>query len=316
LKVAEQKNKKVKYPLKALLFYLFIFLPIIIFVLLQKITTKMLKFVSFGSGSSGNCYYLGTATDGLLVDIGVGIRTLKKHSKEYGVSLSSVRRILITHDHADHIKSVGAFSFDYDVPVYATEKVHGGIVHNYCVQRKIAAQHKRLLEPGLTMQLGDFKVTPFTVPHDATENVGFRIEAEGITFVIITDAGCVTEAMGRQIADADYLVIEANHDVEMLQGGPYPQYLKERIHSAIGHLSNADCGKALAENMTERLKHVWLCHLSEENNHPELARKTVDTILRSYGIIPGKDLELEVLKRKIPSGPYELGTKNIELSLF
>ena len=266
----------------------------------------MLRFISFGSGSSGNCYYLGTATDGLLIDIGVGIRTLKKHARDYGISLGSVQHVLITHDHADHIKSVGAFSHDYHVPVYATEKVHMGIDHNYCVQRKLASEYKRLLRTGETFQIGDFSVTPFYVPHDANENVGYQIEANGVTFVIITDAGSFTEDMKKRIGLANYLVIEANHDVEMLQSGPYPQYLKERIISPNGHLSNTDCGKILAENMTERLKHVWLCHLSEENNHPELARKTVEATLRSYGIIPGKDIQLEVLKRKMPSEIYEL----------
>ena len=266
----------------------------------------MLKFISFGSGSSGNCYYLGTATDGLLVDIGVGLRTLKKYARDYGISLNSVQRILITHDHADHIKSVGAFSHDYNVPVYATEKVHAGIEINYCVQRKLLKELKLFLEPRTTVRLGDFLVTPFLVPHDANENVGYKIEVEGVVFVIITDAGSVTEEMKGFIGEANYLVIEANHDVEMLQDGPYPQYLKERIISPNGHLSNKECGQVLAENMTERLKHVWLCHLSEENNHPELARKTVDAILRSYGIIPGKDIQLEVLKRKMPSEVYEL----------
>ncbi len=266
----------------------------------------MLKFISFGSGSSGNCYYLGTATDGLLIDIGVGIRTLKKNARDYGVSLASVRKILITHDHADHIKSVGSFSHDYNVPVYATEKVHDGIDTNYCVQRKLTSEHRKMIVPDETFVLGDFKITPFFVPHDASENMGYEIEAEGVTFVIITDAGSVTEEMKEHIANANYLVFEANHDVEMLQSGPYPQYLKSRILSPIGHLSNTDCGKTLAENMTEKLKHVWLCHLSEENNHPELARKTVEATLRSHGIIPGKDIQLEVLKRKVPSEVYQL----------
>ena len=266
----------------------------------------MLKFISFGRGSSGNCYYLGTATDGLLIDIGVGIRTLKKNARDYGVSLASVRKILITHDHADHIKSVGSFSHDYNVPVYATEKVHDGIDTNYCVQRKLTSEHRKMIVPGETFVLGDFKITPFFVPHDASENMGYEIEAEGVTFVIITDAGSVTEEMKEHIANANYLVFEANHDVEMLQSGPYPQYLKSRILSPIGHLSNTDCGKTLAENMTEKLKHVWLCHLSEENNHPELARKTVESVLRSYGIVTGTDLQLEVLKRNSPTGPYEL----------
>lgn len=276
------------------------------FVLLQKITIIMLKFVSFGSGSSGNCYFLYTGTDGLIIDIGVGIRTLKKHFRDYGLSLSSIHYVLITHDHADHIKSVGSISHDYHLPIYATAKVHDGIDRNYCVARKLTRDMKRLIVPGEPLQLGSFHVTPFTVPHDASENVGYQIKACGVTFCIITDAGCITEEMCSYISQADYLVIEANHDSEMLLHGPYPQYLKERIQSPMGHLSNHDCARALAENMSEGLKHVWLCHLSEENNHPELARKTVESTLRSYGIIVGKDLQMEVLKRRTPSGIYEL----------
>lgn len=266
----------------------------------------MLKFISFGSGSSGNCYYLGTATDGLMIDVGVGLRSLKKHCRDYGLQLSSVHRLLITHDHADHIKSVGSFSYEYDVPVYATRQVHQGIDHNYCIQRKVADEKKMMLELNQPVSLGDFTIEAFPVPHDASENVGYEIRVEDITFVIITDVGAITDDIKERISHANYLVIEANHDVEMLKSGPYPEYLKKRILSGSGHLSNEDCGKALAENMTERLRHVWLCHLSEENNHPELARKTVEAILRSYGIIPGKDIELEVLRRQMPSEIYEL----------
>ena len=266
----------------------------------------MLKFISFGSSSSGNCYYLGTATDALIIDIGVGIRTLKKHCKDYGIQLSSVHHVLITHDHADHLKSVGSFSYDYKVPVYATKLVHKGIDHNYCITRKVPDELRHEITPGETITIGDFTVKAISVPHDASENVGYEIQAEGITFVIITDVGSITEDIKESISHANYLVLEANHDIEMLKNGPYPVYLKNRILSGSGHLSNTECGTALAENMTEDLHHVWLCHLSEENNHPELARKTVETILRGYGIIPGKDLELEVLRRQLPSGVYEL----------
>ena len=267
----------------------------------------MLRFISFGSGSSGNCYYLGTATDGLMIDIGVGIRTLKKYCKDYGIQLQSVKHLLVTHDHADHIKSVGAFSYEYHVPVYATKAVHVGIDHNYCITRKVSDEMKRYVEPGKPFTVGAFHVRPFAVPHDASENVGYEIQAEGVSLVIMTDAGSVTEEMKETIARANYLVIEANHDEEMVESGPYPPYLKKRILSPSGHLSNADCGKVIAENMTESLRHVWLCHLSEENNHPELARKTVETILRSYGIVPGKDVELDVLRRQLPTGVFELG---------
>ena len=278
----------------------------IYFVLLHKIIIKMLRFISFGSGSSGNCYYLFTETEGLIIDIGVGIRTLKKQFRDYGLSLSSIHHVLITHDHADHIKSVGSISHECNLPVYATQNVHEGIERNYCVTRKLQPNMKRMLLSGKPLQLGVFRITPFSVPHDATENVGYQIEAEGVVFCIITDAGCITDEMKDYITRADYLVIEANHDVEMLLQGPYPQHLKDRIKSKTGHLSNKDCAVAIAENMKEGLKHVWLCHLSEENNHPELARKTVESVLRQYGIVVGKDVQLEVLKRKTPSGIYDL----------
>ena len=279
---------------------------VIYFVLLQKITTKMLKFISFGSGSSGNCYYLYTEKEGLIIDIGVGIRTLKKQFRDFGLSLSSIHYVLITHDHADHIKSVGSISHECRLPVYATKNVHDGIDRNFCVTRKLAPDMKRMVTVGKQLQLGDFRVTPFYVPHDATENVGYEIVADGVTFCIITDVGEITDEVRTFISRADYLVIEANHDVEMLMQGPYPQHLKERIQSKTGHLCNRDCGVAIAENMKESLKHVWLCHLSEENNHPELARKTVESVLREYGIIAGKDIQLEVLKRKTPTGIFEL----------
>lgn len=266
----------------------------------------MLKFISFGSGSSGNCYYLATSTDALLIDVGVGLRGLKKSCRDYGCSLSQIHHVLITHDHADHIKSVGSFSHDYSVPVYATKEVHEGINRNYCVTKKLVPELTCYLEKGVKRQIGEFSVTPFAVPHDSSDNVGYMIEVEDVAFCVMTDVGSVTDEMKSFIGRANYLVIEANHDIEMVQNGPYPQFLKDRILSQTGHLCNHDCGKAIAENMTEQLRYVWLCHLSEENNHPELARKTVETVLRGYGIVAGADFQLEVLKRTTPTGPYEL----------
>ena len=266
----------------------------------------MLRFISFGSGSSGNCYYLFTETDGLIIDIGVGLRTLKKQFTDYGLSLGSVCYVLITHDHADHIKSVGSLSHEYRLPVYATRMVHQGIDRNYCVARKLNPADKRFVTAGEPLQLGDFHITPFAVPHDASENLGYMVEAQGVKFCIMTDAGCVTDEMKPFISQANYLVIEANHDEEMLHNGPYPKYLKDRILGNNGHLSNTACAAALAENMTPELRQVWLCHLSEENNHPELARKTIESYLRQYGIIAGVDFQLDILKRNTPTGIFDL----------
>lgn len=267
----------------------------------------MLRFISFGSGSSGNCYFLWTEHDGLLIDVGVGIRTLKKHMRDFGVSMAQVHHVLITHDHADHIKSVGSISHDYHLPIYATKTVHRGIDQNYCVARKVDASLRHYVEPGATIQLGDFCVTPFSVPHDSSDNVGYMIEVGDVSFCLITDAGRVTEEMSHYISKAQYLVLEANHDREMLIQGPYPEYLKQRITNGTGHLNNQLCGEAIAQYAGEHLRQVWLCHLSEENNHPELARKTVESVLRSYGLVAGKDFGLEVLKRTVPTGVFELG---------
>ena len=271
-----------------------------------KITNKMLRFISFGSGSSGNSYYLYTETDSILIDVGVGIRALKKHFHNYGLRFEDVHHIFITHDHADHVKSVGSLSTDYHLPVYATRKIHVGIERNYCVRKKIAPNHVHVIEKGVPLNVGEFKVTPFGVPHDSTDNVGYFVECEGVTFCLITDVGHITEEMHDFIGRSNYLVIEANHSEEMLLQGHYPQYLKDRILGPNGHLSNVACGQALADYASPGLRHVWLCHLSEENNHPELARKTVEQILRSKGIVVGKDFELEVLRRKTPSEIYKL----------
>ena len=267
----------------------------------------MLRFISFGSGSSGNCYLLFTDTDSLLIDAGVGVRILKKHFKDFGLSLSKVKRILITHDHADHIKCVGSLSHDFLLPVFATAAVHKGIDRNYCVARKVAQELRHVMVPGECVQMGEFRVTPFSVPHDSSDNVGFQIEVGEEVFCIITDAGRVTDEMAEYISRAHHLVIEANHDREMLLQGPYPQYLKDRIRNGSGHLNNEACGEAIAQHMSDHLRNVWLCHLSEEYNHPELARKTVESVLRSYGIKTGEAFQLEVLKRTMPTGIFELG---------
>lgn len=266
----------------------------------------MLNFISFGSGSSGNCYLLYTENSGLLIDLGIGLRALKKYLREYGISVPTIGQLLVTHDHADHVKSVGKMSKDFNLPVYATRLVHQGIDNNYVVKCKILPENRRVIEVGQEEVFGDFRVRAFRVPHDSSDNVGYRIECHGVVFCVMTDVGYMTDEMKQMIRDANYLVLEANYDVEMLNAGPYPQHLKTRILGTGGHLSNEECGKALAENATLKLRHVWLCHLSEENNHPELARKTVEQILRSYGIVAGKDFELDVLKRTTPTGVFQL----------
>ncbi len=266
----------------------------------------MLKFISFGSGSSGNCYYIFNETCGILIDAGISSKKLKKHFDEYGLKLSDVKYILVTHDHADHVKSIGQISENLGLPVYATEKVHEGINHNYSVQRKIDADKKRTIYKNEDLHLGDLTITPFHVPHDSFDNIGFKITDGNVMFCLMTDIGHVTEEMEHIITEADYLVIEANHDEDMLANGSYPAFLKNRVGGENGHLSNKKCAETLLNNATARLKHIWLCHLSEENNHPELALKTVEIELRKSEKINKDILKIDVLKRNTPSDIFTL----------
>lgn len=266
----------------------------------------MLKFISFGSGSCGNCYYICVEDYGILIDTGIGIRKFKKYFSDYGLKFNTLRSIFVTHDHADHIKAVGMISGNYNLPVYATEKVHDGILRNYCVKKKVDSCNVRFIYANEAISIGDLSVTPFHVPHDSLDNVGFKIVYNDITFCLMTDIGHITEDMACMISEADYLVIEANYDKEMLWTGMYPEYLKRRVSGGNGHLSNDLCAQAIIDNASEKLRHIWLCHLSCENNHPELARKTVELALKNSGKHYFETLPVDVLKRNVPSDVYEL----------
>ena len=268
---------------------------------------KEMKFVSLGSGSSGNCYLLQAGGTSILLDAGIGIRALRKFLKDFGLSLEEdIAAVFVTHDHADHIKSVGCIACDYGKTIYATRLVHEGIACNRCLKIMVPNERKGFVEKGVPVEIGSLRITPFDVPHDSHDCVGYVVEADGVRFCLATDVGHVTEVIQEQVGLANYLVLEANHDVNMLMMGKYSQYLKDRISSDRGHLNNEQAACLLAEYATPQLRHVWLCHLSEENNHPVLARKTAEAVLRGHGIIPGVDFELDILKRKTPSQMYSL----------
>lgn len=275
--------------------------------LCSKTERKMLKFICFGSGSSGNCYYINMDGYGVLIDLGIGLRSFKRDMRNYGLSFGEIKAILVTHDHTDHVKSVGALSGEFHLPVYASDLVHQGMQRNYFMSKKIGAALRHAVVPGEEFALGPFGVLPFAVPHDSMDNCGYLITAGDTIFCLATDMGCVTDDIRAAVARAHYLVVEANYDAAMLAGGPYPAFLKRRITGGRGHMDNADTARLLAGHLSPAARRVWLCHLSEENNHPELARKTVETALLEAGKMgPGQPLQLEVLKRKVPSPLYEL----------
>ena len=263
------------------------------------------KFMSLASGSSGNCYYLATDNTAILVDAGIGIRTIKKVFKERMLNLEGIQAVLVTHDHADHIKAVGHLGEKHGIPVYTTPEIHEGMKHSYCMTERLSPERTRFIRKEETFNVGDFTITCFEVPHDGTDNVGYCMNIDGKIFSFLTDLGHITPTAAEYICKANYLVLEANYDEEMLKMGPYPQYLKERIAGPNGHMSNRETADFLAENINESLKYIWLCHLSKDNNHPELAYKTVELSLRNKGIIVGKDVQVIALKRNTPSDVYE-----------
>ncbi len=261
-----------------------------------------LKFFSIGSGSSGNCYYVGTGEWGILIDAGVAVGTVKKVLKRNGISMESIWGVFITHNHTDHIKSVGTLGEKYHIPVYATEKIHEGINKNYKVTEKLCTCVRKF-KRGDVVQVKDFSISSFFVDHDAIECVGYCIQYNDKRFVIATDLGYINKEAADHIVKANYLVVEANYDDEMLKNGPYPYPLKERVRSATGHLSNEHTARFLADNDCENLTHVFLCHLSKENNTASLAFNTVNNALQEAG----KSLEvLHPLERVHPSPMFIL----------
>jgi phosphoribosyl 1,2-cyclic phosphodiesterase len=257
-----------------------------------------LRFLSLGSGSSGNCYYFGNAMQGILIDAGIGSRIIRKDLRQVGVDFSQILGIFITHDHHDHIKSVGTLGEKFNIPVYATAKTHNGMDHSYGMTQKLVCSRK-FLENEVELVIGEFRILSFPVSHDGTDNAGFFIRYKEYGILVATDLGLVNDSLRQYIAEADIAIVEANYDHEMLKGGRYPYYLKERILSDTGHLSNHDAGIFLAENWHPKLKHIYLCHLSNDNNHPELAKKTVEAYFDSKGIQCGVDVEIIPLKRNL-----------------
>lgn len=263
-----------------------------------------LSFISLASGSSGNCYYLGTSEYGILIDAGIGIRTIKKVLKENGIDLSQIVAVLITHDHADHIKTVGCLGEKHNIPVYTTERVHSGIERSRYVEETLYGS-RRIIMKEIPFTIKAFEITAFEVPHDSSDNVGYHIVWGNQKFTFATDVGHITETIATYLRKANHLILEANYDEEMLRFGSYPAFLKERVSSKTGHLSNREAAEFIATNFHEGLKNVWLCHLSKDNNHPELAVKTMDHRLFQEGIRLGKDLQLSALKRTTPSERFE-----------
>lgn len=260
------------------------------------------KFCSIASGSNGNSIYIGTESTNILIDAGMSGIKIEKGLKEINVDPSNIDAIFITHEHSDHILSAGILSRRHNIPIFASSKTWD-VMEKFNKLGKIKDCNKRYVYKEEKCILNDICIRPFEIPHDAVEPMGYSIFAENYKISIATDIGHVTDIIKEHIYDSDVLLIESNHDIEMLQNGSYPYKLKQRVLSDFGHLSNNTTGNLLTEIMSSRLKHIYLGHLSGENNKPKLALDTVTNILEENNISIHKMFKLSIACRGAVSEP-------------
>lgn len=260
-----------------------------------------LDFAPLFSGSSGNAIYIRMGETRMLVDAGLSGRRMECEMAKLAVDPASLDALLITHEHSDHIAGAGVMARRYNLPVYATEGTWRAIGAKI---GKIAPPLRRVIEPGQDFYIGAVNVMPFAIPHDAAQPVGYTFESGGMKTAVATDLGHLSARWLDPLYDCDLLLLESNHDVDMLKAGPYPYDLKRRILGARGHLSNEDAALAAVELFNHGVKHIILGHLSGENNFPELAWQTVASVLEMHEIYPGEDIGLDVARRDSLSGMY------------
>ncbi|MBO5053927.1 MAG: MBL fold metallo-hydrolase [Muribaculaceae bacterium] len=249
--------------------------------------SRRMRFVTFGSGSSGNCAFIGNEKEGVLIDAGVDAKTVTERLAENEISLSSVKGIILTHDHSDHLRyAYTLLRANKHMVLYCTPRTLNGIFRRSSISRRIRDYHKAIYKE-IPFTVGPLTITAFETSHDGTDNVGFAIDYDDNHFVIATDTGYITERADFYIRRANYLMIESNYDLDMLLNGPYPNYLKARIQSPRGHMDNAETASYLSQVCSPTLTHIFLCHLSEDNNNPEIALKTVTQALQSRGLKVG-----------------------------
>lgn len=226
----------------------------------------MVEICVLGSGSSGNCTFVGSSENGVLIDAGFTGRETMERLEKAGIEPARIAAILITHNHRDHIGGAGVMARKLGVPIYLSRE-------NYYASKGYLGKAIKPIftKPGQQFTVGNIAVTPFETPHDASDSCGFVLETEGKRIGHGTDIGESTDELINALSDLDALLLEFNHDEEMLRTGPYPQILKDRVASAKGHLSNAQAGAILKEVHHRDLQHLILLHLSQENNLPEKA---------------------------------------------
>lgn len=260
-----------------------------------------ISYCSLASGSSGNCHLVINEENKLLVDAGLSGKQIQNRLQGLGFDPKDLTGIFVTHEHNDHICGVGILSRRFNLPIYANSKTWEAMETKL---GSIKSDNIKVFDTGKPLFLGELKVTPYDISHDAAEPVGYTFQEKDVKISITTDLGHMNEGILDKIKDSQLVVLESNHDIDMLKAGNYPYYLKRRILSDSGHLSNEAAGNAIVELVKSNVKNVILAHLSKENNFPELAMLTVKNILENNKISVGEDITIDLAHRDQVSSIY------------
>lgn len=261
----------------------------------------MIKFCSLVSSSKGNAVLVSNGKTNILIDCGISKRRTADALAQAGVSPRDLDAILVTHEHNDHISGIGVMSRGYDIPVYANEKTWAAMER---ALGRVEEANKKLFRVGESFEINGVGVTSFAIPHDAACPVGYSLYTEGLKLSVATDMGHIDESVVDSICGSDIVLLEANHDLAMLQNGRYPAALKRRILGQFGHLSNDSSAQIAVRLLRSGTRAILLGHLSEENNLPDLAYAAVKGALTGAGARLERDIRLAVANRYELSGMF------------
>ena len=261
----------------------------------------MFKFCNLYSGSSGNCSFVGTDNINILVDCGESQKKISDALESIGKSINKIDAIIVTHEHSDHVKNLGAISKKYNIPVYANEKTFENMPEQTSL---IDEKNKKIFNTDDHFEIGDLKIYPFHIPHDAAEPCGYNIYNDDKKISIATDIGHMDNNILKKLEESQFLLLESNYEPEILKYAKYPYYLKQRIAGPNGHLSNQEAGLTITKLVYSGVNNIMLGHLSKQTNFPELAYKTVmEEIIKSK---INSELSLNVASRLKPSKVIEV----------
>lgn len=265
-----------------------------------------MDFFSIVSGSSGNCICVGDQHNHVMIDAGLSGKRIEEGMNVYDYTTADMDGILVTHEHGDHVAGLGVVARKYGIPIYATRGTIDAIMQMPSLG-KIDPGLFREIQPECDFNVGELQIHPMAISHDAADPVAYIVSSGDARVGVITDLGTYTNHTVEQLQNLDAILLEANHDINMLQVGAYPYPLKQRILGDKGHLSNERSGQLLGEILHDNMKHIFLGHLSQENNYPDLAYETVRVEI-SLGDNPyrGNDFPIEVASRHQVSSRIEI----------